>query len=43
VQIIEGFDLFDVNAGPRHHQNMADLRAKCLVALLESTRLGSRD
>jgi cytochrome P450 len=36
VQIIEGFDPFDVNEGPRHHHKMADLRAKCPVAFLES-------
>jgi cytochrome P450 len=36
MKVIEGFDPFDVNEGPRHHERMAQLRANCPVAHLDS-------
>lgn len=36
MEVIKGFDPFDVNEGPRHHEKMAQLRSNCPVARLES-------
>jgi cytochrome P450 len=36
VKTLEGFDPFDVNEGPRHHDRMAKLRAECPIARLDS-------
>jgi cytochrome P450 len=39
MKAIEGFDPFDLNEGPRHHERMAELRAHCPVARLDSGML----
>jgi cytochrome P450 len=36
MKVIEGFDPFDADEGPRHFEKMAELRAACPVAQLDS-------
>jgi cytochrome P450 len=36
MEVIEGFNPFDTDEGPHHFEKMAELRARCPVARLES-------